>query len=86
MQTRGFVLVVLVLALGVAGGCCGGSIKASAIGDLVEKVSARHDALLDRVPDVNGDGKVDAADEADKATYKRSSALLRQVVKEAAEK
>jgi len=83
MKILAFKLVALVLALGVAGGCCGGTIKASAIGDLVDKVSDRHDALLDRIPDVNGDGKVDAADEADKATYKRSTKLLKEVVAEA---
>lgn len=78
--------IFLILALGLTGGCCKGSVKAGAIDDLVKQVSDRHDKLLDRVPDVNGDGKVDGTDDADKATYKRSSALLRQVVKEAAEK
>ena len=86
MQTRFRFLALAVLALGVLGGCCGGSIKASAISDLVEKVTLRHDALLDRTPDVNGDGKGDATDEADKATYKRSSKLLTDVVKEAEKK
>lgn len=83
MKRSWITVAILALALGVAGGCCGGSIKASAISDLVGKVAARHDLLLDRVPDVNGDGKVDATDEADKATYRRSTKLLREVVAEA---
>lgn len=82
MKTGSYALLSALLALGV-GGCCGGSIKAASIEDLVEKVSKRHDSLLDRTPDVNGDGIVNEVDVADKATLKRSSELLRRVVSEA---
>jgi hypothetical protein len=70
-------LLVIVVALLLAGCGSKGYIRADAIDGLVEKVTVRHDALLK--------GELDPKDISaeDKATFLRSAELLRQAVKEA---
>lgn len=69
-----FVLAVLLLA---GAGCSKGTIRADAIDGLIRQVSDRHDALL------NGTLDPKTISEADKATFLRSTYLLKEVVKEA---
>ena len=71
-----------ILLLGVAG-CCKGHIRADAIDGSIRIVTARHDKLVATTPDVNGDGVTDDRDKADRASYLRTTELLRGVVKEA---
>jgi hypothetical protein len=67
---------LLLVALLVLSGCSS-VIRAEAIEGLVEDVAARHDALLDGTLDPK------TISAADKATFKRSTMILRTVVKEA---
>lgn len=66
-------LVAVTLPL-ILGACCRGHISADAVAPLIEDVSALHDKLVTKDP---------AISDADKATYLRSTELLRKVVKEA---
>ncbi len=75
-------LVAAGLAFG-ATGCSRGTIKADAIAPLMGDVLDRHDRLVKSAKDVNGDGAVDAKDDADRATFLRSAELLRRTVQEA---
>ena len=70
-------LMFVLLPLGLLGGCHTGEIRADAIHGSVQIICDRHDAMID--------GKLDpkTISEADKATYKRSTELLRKVVNEA---
>jgi hypothetical protein len=69
---------LLIAALLVCGlGCSKGMIRADAIDGLVNKVCDRHDALLTGAAD-----PASISDE-DKATYLRSTRLLRELLKEA---
>jgi uncharacterized protein HemX len=77
MTKRAIVLLVaIVLPLGI-GGCGGGQIRAEAVDGLVRQVSDRHDKL------VKGELKASEISEADRATYLRSTELLRKVLDEA---
>lgn len=74
-MTKGAKLLLLAIVLPFAvGGCHRGEIQADAIAPLIEDVSARHDKLVTKDPTIS---------DADKATYLRSTELLRRVVKEA---
>lgn len=64
---------VCMLALG---GCNKGMIRADAIDGLADDVTMRHDKLVKESTTIS---------EADKATYLRSSELLRKVIKTAKE-
>ena len=68
-------LLLAVLLLGSAG--CSSGIRAEAIEGLVGDVAARHDAMLDGTLDP----KTLSAE--DKATFKRSTRILLEIVKEA---
>lgn len=82
MKKALFLVLVIFIPLGIAG-CSQGMIRADGIDGLVEKVTGRHDKWAKEVKDVNGDGKVDEVDDADRATYLRSSEILRRTVLEA---
>ena len=75
-------LLLLAVLVGLVAGCGGGAgyIRAEAIAPAVELVTVRHDKMLR--------GEIDPAklSEEDKATYLRSSELLRSVVAEALKK
>jgi hypothetical protein len=80
-------LLFVAVILGMVIGCSPkGYIKADAVDDLIQKVCDRHDKLLNGEmdpKDLDGDGDVDDDDKADKATYLRSTKLLRGVVQTA---
>jgi len=73
---KAMVLLVAILLLG-ASGCSKGMIRADAIDGLVEDVCNRHDKIL------RGEIKLDQVSAEDKATYLRSTEILRRTVKEA---
>ena len=70
-------LMVSALLLLACAGCSKGMIRADAIDGLVRQVTERHDAML------NGTLDPKTISEADKATFKRSTFLLNEVVREA---
>lgn len=70
-------LLVLAVLLLAGAGCTKGTIHADAIDGLVEKISERHDAMLDGTLDPK------TISEADKATFKRSTALIREIIQAA---
>ncbi len=73
-------LLVMVVVLGLSlawAGCSRGMIRADAVGGLIQDVTTRHDKML------RGELKPEAISEEDKASYLRSSDLLRRTVKEA---
>lgn len=81
----GVLMFALLLPLLVAG-CCTGHIAAEAVDGTVTSVCNIQDGLLNGtidVKDLNGDGKVDAADELRRRVYLDNSKLLRLVVQEA---
>lgn len=81
-------LLLVVAILGAVAGCTQGMIRADAIDGSIDLVTKRHDAmLLGKLDpkDLNGDGKVDEKDEADRRTYLRTSELLRYTVGQAKE-
>ena len=69
------VLLICVGMLAIAG-CCRGHISADAVDGLITDVTVRHDKLVTQAPDIKPE---------DKATYLRSSELLRKTVKTARE-
>lgn len=85
-QAKKVLLIFLlpILLLGVAG-CCKGHVRAEALEDTLEAVCDRHDKLVDVVDlktlDLDGDGKLDQ--DEDRATYKRSTELLRETIRRA---
>lgn len=74
------VLVFVLVPLSVLGGCCTGTIKASEVDPLWGDVCNRHDKL------VKGELDPKSISEADKATYLRSTQILRQILSEAQKK
>jgi len=70
-------LMLGAILLAALSGCCKGHISADAIDGLVRKVSDRHDAML------NGTLDPKSVSPEDKATYLRSTELLRQALREA---
>jgi len=79
-------LVAVMLSLGSVAGCSKGMISVDAVDGLTTDVCDRHDKILrgELDPkDLNGDGKVDEKDDAKRATYLRSTELLRKVLSEA---
>lgn len=76
VKKASILLFALALPFGAVG-CSQGMIRADGISGLVEKVTERHDKLL------RGELKPDQISEEDKATFLRSSEILRRTVKEA---
>lgn len=74
MVKRSMVLLVVLLLPGLLGGCTTGMVRADAIEGLVQKVCDRHDRLL------KGELDPKALGEDDRATYLRSTELLRKTV------
>lgn len=71
-------ILFFVLGLPLAdAGCSRGMIRADAIAGLTEDVCERHDKIL------KGEIKVETLSEEKKASYLRSTELLRRVIKEA---
>lgn len=77
MITAAMVLLVAIFIPLSIGGCSKGMIRADAVSPLTEDVTIRHDKLL------RGELKPESISDADKATYLRSSELLRKTIKEA---
>jgi len=70
--------ILFILALPFMGaGCTKGMVRVEAIAGLVEDVSRRHDSML------KGELKPESITDADRATWLRSTEILRGVVKEA---
>jgi hypothetical protein len=72
------VIILFILGLPLMSvGCSKGMVRVEAIAGLVEDVARRHDSML------KGELKLESISEADRATYLRSTEILRGVVREA---
>lgn len=70
-------LLCIAVLLIVAVGCSKGTVRADAIDGLVDKIAERHDAML------NGTLDPKSVSPEDKATYLRSTQILKEILKEA---
>lgn len=76
--TKKAMVLVLVIFIPLSiSGCSKGMVRVEAIAGLVEDVSRRHDSML------KGEVKPESVSEADRATWLRSTEILRGVVREA---
>ena len=74
-----FAILLPLLAGGCAQSTQSGYIKVGNVENTMLSNMIRHDRMLKATADVNGDGKVDATDDADRKTFLRDSEMIRAV-------